>query len=56
MVEVSRAALDAQETFQWLDAWKPWLFTTFALIVLSYGPSLAQLIHNANLSSAHGEA
>jgi cytochrome c oxidase subunit 1 len=49
---VADAVRDAQESPQWLDAWKPWLIATIALIVLSYGPPLAQLIQNANLSSA----
>jgi cytochrome c oxidase subunit 1 len=49
---VADAARDPQETPQWLDAWKPWLIVTFVLIVLSYGPPLADLIRNANLTSA----
>jgi cytochrome c oxidase subunit 1 len=48
---VADALRDAQETPQWLDAWKPWLIVTIILIVLSYGPPLADLIRNANLSS-----
>ena len=48
---VADAVRDAQETPQWLDVWKPWLIATIVLIVLSYGPPLAQLIQNANLSS-----
>jgi cytochrome c oxidase subunit 1 len=48
---VADALRDAQETPQWLDAWKPWLIVTIVLIVLSYGPPLADLIRNANFSS-----
>jgi cytochrome c oxidase subunit 1 len=46
------ALRDSQETPPWLDSWKPWLIVTLVLIVLSYGPPLADLIRNANLSSA----
>jgi cytochrome c oxidase subunit 1 len=49
---VADALRDAQETPPWLDAWKPWLIVTIVLIVLAYGPPLAELIRNANLSSA----
>jgi len=49
---VADALRDPQETPQWLDAWRPWLIATIALIVVSYGPPLAQLIQNASLSSA----
>jgi cytochrome c oxidase subunit 1 len=48
---VADALRDAQETPQWLDAWKPWLIVTIVLILLSYGPPLADLIRNANVSS-----
>jgi hypothetical protein len=43
---------DPQETPGWLDAWKPWLIVTIILIVLSYGWPLADLVRNADLSSA----
>ena len=46
------AVRDFQETPQWLDTWKPWLIGTIVLIVLSYGPPLADLIRNADFSSA----
>jgi hypothetical protein len=49
---VAEAVRDLQETPQWLDAWKPWLVATVVLILLSYGPPLADLIRHANLSSA----
>jgi cytochrome c oxidase subunit 1 len=49
---VAEAVRDLKETPQWLDAWKPWLIVTMVLIVLSYGPPLADLIRNMNLSSA----
>jgi cytochrome c oxidase subunit I len=49
---VAEAVRDLQETPEWLDAWKPWLIVTMVLIVFSYGPPLADLIRNVNLSSA----
>ncbi len=49
---VAEALRDLQETPKWLDAWKPWLVVTMVLIILSYGPPLADLIRNVNLSSA----
>lgn len=49
---VAEALHDPQETPQWLDTWKPWLVATVVLIVLSYGPPLAELIRHANFSSA----
>jgi cytochrome c oxidase subunit 1 len=49
---VADAVRDLQETPQWLDTWKPWLIGTIVLIVVSYGPPLADLIRNAHLSSA----
>lgn len=49
---VAEAVRDLQETPEWLDAWKPWLIVTIVLIVLSYGPPLADLIQNVSLSSA----
>jgi cytochrome c oxidase subunit 1 len=49
---VAQAVRDLQETPQWLDAWKPWLVVTVVLILLSYGPPLADLVRHANLSSA----
>lgn len=49
---VAEAVRDIQETPLWLDAWKPWLVVTVVLILLSYGPPLADLIRHANLSSA----
>ena len=49
---VAEAVRDLQETPEWLDAWKPWLIVTLVLIVISYGPPLADLIRNMNLSSA----
>jgi cytochrome c oxidase subunit 1 len=48
---VAEAVRDGQETPAWLDAWKPWLIVTVALILLSYGPPLADLVRNADLSS-----
>jgi cytochrome c oxidase subunit I len=48
---VAEAVRNPQETPEWLDAWKPWLVVTILLIVLSYGPPLADLIRNADLSS-----
>lgn len=49
---VAEAVRDPQETPGWLDAWKPWLIVTIILIVLSYGWPLADLVRNADLSSA----
>jgi cytochrome c oxidase subunit 1 len=49
---VAEAVRDLRETPEWLDAWRPWLIVTIVLIVLSYGPPLADLIRNVNLSSA----
>ena len=49
---VAQSVRDLQETPQWMDAWKPWLVVTVVLILLSYGPPLADLIRHANLSSA----
>ena len=48
---VAEAVRSPEETPAWLDAWKPWLIVTLALIALSYGPPLADLIRNAKLSS-----
>ena len=48
---VAEAVRDGQETPAWLDTWKPWLIVTVALILLSYGPPLADLVRNAALSS-----
>ena len=48
---VAEAVRDGQETPAWLDTWKPWLIVTVALILLSYGPPLADLVRNADLSS-----
>lgn len=36
----------------WLDNWRPWLVTTILLIIIAYGPVLASMIANINLSSA----
>ncbi|HZD41286.1 MAG TPA: cbb3-type cytochrome c oxidase subunit I [Terriglobales bacterium] len=41
----------AQETPEWLDTWKPWLAATILLILLSYGPTLVNLVQHADLSS-----
>jgi cytochrome c oxidase subunit 1 len=49
---VAEAVRDPQETPEWLDAWKPWLIVTIVLILLSYGWPLADLVRNADLSSA----
>ncbi len=49
---VAEAVRDLQETPQWLDTWKPWLVATVVLILISYGPPLADLVRHANLSSA----
>jgi cytochrome c oxidase subunit 1 len=49
---VAEAVRDLRETPEWLDAWRPWLIVTIILIVLSYGPPLADLVRNVNLSSA----
>ncbi len=49
---VADAVRDLQETPQWLDVWKPWLFAAVVLIVLSYGPPLADMVRHANFSSA----
>jgi cytochrome c oxidase subunit 1 len=49
---VAEAVRDPLETPVWLDAWKPWLIVTIILIVLSYGWPLADLVRNADLSSA----
>ena len=48
---VAEAVRSPEDTPAWLDAWKPWLIVSLILIVLSYGPPLADLIRNANLSS-----
>jgi hypothetical protein len=42
---------DSAETPAWLDAWTPWLIATIALIFVSYGPPLAHLIANVELTS-----
>jgi cytochrome c oxidase subunit 1 len=48
---VAEALRDPRETPAWLDTWKPWLIVTILLILLSYGPPLADLIRNVDLSS-----
>jgi cytochrome c oxidase subunit I len=48
---VAEALRDAAETPAWLDRWTPWLIATIVLIVLSYGPPLAHLIADVDLSS-----
>ena len=48
---VAEALRDPAETPAWLDAWTPWLVATIVLIALSYGPPLAHLIANVDLSS-----
>jgi cytochrome c oxidase subunit 1 len=48
---IAEPVRDSQETPEWLDAWRPWLIVTVVLILLSYGPPLADLIRNADLSS-----
>jgi len=48
---VAEALRDPGETPAWLDTWKPWLIVTILLILLSYGPPLADLIRNVDLSS-----
>ncbi|MCP4417867.1 MAG: b(o/a)3-type cytochrome-c oxidase subunit 1 [Chloroflexi bacterium] len=35
----------------WLDTWRPWVVATLLLILISYGPLLANLISNLNLTS-----
>jgi hypothetical protein len=40
------------ETPAWLDSWVPWLVAAIALIVVAYGPPLAYMIANVDLSSA----
>jgi cytochrome c oxidase subunit 1 len=49
---VAEALRDPSQTPTWLDNWQPWLIVTFLLILLSYGPPLAELLKNVNLSSA----
>jgi cytochrome c oxidase subunit 1 len=39
--------IDPRPVPKWLDTWWPWLNGAIALIILSYGPMLFQLISNA---------
>ena len=48
---LAEALRDPSETPAWLDTWKPWLIVTILLILLSYGPPLAELVRNVDLSS-----
>jgi cytochrome c oxidase subunit I len=48
---VAEAVRDSAETPAWLDAWTPWLVATIVLIFVSYGPPLAHLIANVELTS-----
>jgi len=50
-IPIAESVRDSQETPVWLDTWRPWLIVTVVLILLSYGPPLADLIRNADLSS-----
>jgi cytochrome c oxidase subunit 1 len=51
-VPMAESVRDSQDTPEWLDRWKPWIAVTIALILLSYGPPLVELVRNAHLSSA----
>ena len=44
-------ALDGGHVPAWLDAWRPWLAITTALILIAYGPVLYYLISNLNMTS-----
>ncbi|MCA9970464.1 MAG: cbb3-type cytochrome c oxidase subunit I [Anaerolineales bacterium] len=35
----------------WLDAWRPWLVITIALIIIAYGPVLVDLISNLSMTA-----
>jgi cytochrome c oxidase subunit 1 len=48
---VAESLTDPQRTPAWLDAWVPWLVATVILIVISYGPTLFELIRSAQLTS-----
>lgn len=48
---VAESLTDPQRTPAWLDAWGPWLVATVILIVISYGPTLFELIRSAQLTS-----
>jgi cytochrome c oxidase subunit 1 len=41
--------LDPKPAPKWLDTWWPWLNGAIALIILSYGPMLFQMITNITL-------
>ena len=41
--------LDPKPAPKWLDTWWPWLNGAIALVILSYGPMLFQMISNMTL-------
>ena len=41
--------LDPKPSPKWLDTWWPWLNGAIALVILSYGPMLFQMISNMTL-------
>ena len=43
--------LDPKPAPKWLDTWWPWLNGAIALVILSYGPMLYQLIRDAEFWS-----
>jgi cytochrome c oxidase subunit 1 len=42
---------EATQVPAWLDNWRPWLVATIALILIAYGPIIAYMISNINLTS-----
>ncbi|NNF56461.1 MAG: b(o/a)3-type cytochrome-c oxidase subunit 1 [Acidimicrobiales bacterium] len=50
-VPIAESITDPQLTPMWLDRWRPWLVGSVALIILAYGPQLAQQISNAQFTS-----
>ena len=50
-VPIAEALRDPALTPDWLDRWAPWLYGSFALIVLVYGPVLFDMIKNIALVS-----
>ncbi|RME07725.1 MAG: b(o/a)3-type cytochrome-c oxidase subunit 1 [Anaerolineae bacterium] len=54
-VPVAEAIHDPQDTPQWLDAFKPWLIGTIALIIIAYGPQLVDQIANISLNAPGGK-
>jgi cytochrome c oxidase subunit 1 len=50
-VPVAEALQDPAQTPVWLDRFAPWLYGSFALVVVMYGPQLFELIKNISLTS-----